>query len=347
MPHLLPRLALATTLLALTTLAHAADGRWCPALPNVGNKLAASLASEVNTHRDDQPRAQPRLHTEGTLPHQGIYDQSVAAKQDFPRMRNLALYVRLHAEDGAALDQLEKLLRAWANLYQPSFNPIDETDFDAYIDAWAISRERFGMDTQSVLDNFFRNMAQGYIAQMRANGGKGTWINNWQSHRIKLVTLTAVLLDDPAMLAEAKRLFRQQLQQNLHDDGSVLDYYERDALHYVTYDLEPLLRAALAARTRGEDWLRLPTAQGATLASALDWLLPYTRGDIVHQEYLRTTVKFDLERRDAKLPGFTGAWDPHSARNLYWLAALLDPRYASIAASLGSPPPWQVACWMS
>lgn len=320
---------------------------WCPALPNAPLKVTAGLTNEVNAHRDDQPKPQIKLHTEGTLPHQGLYDQSIEAKKDLPRMRNLALYLALKPDDAAAADQLEKLMRAWANTYQISFNPIDETDFEAFIDAYAISRPHFGMSTQSVLDNFFRTMANGYLTQIDANQHKGTWINNWQSHRIKLLTLTAVLLDDSALFGEAKRLFRQQLDQNLRDDGSVLDFYERDALHYVTYDLEPLVRSAIAARMRGDDWLHLANSHGITLANGLDWLLPYARGDISHQEYVHTNVKFDLTRREAGVPGFSGAWDPKLAKQLYWQATLLDSKYSSLAASLGGPQPWQVACWMS
>ena len=38
-----------------------------------------ALVSNVQAHLNDPPHALAKLHTEGTLPHEGIYDQSVDA----------------------------------------------------------------------------------------------------------------------------------------------------------------------------------------------------------------------------------------------------------------------------
>ena len=52
---------------------------------------AARLLARASRQLAAQPHPLPRLHTEGTLPHQGIYDDSVAAARDFPLMREAAL----------------------------------------------------------------------------------------------------------------------------------------------------------------------------------------------------------------------------------------------------------------
>ncbi len=45
----------------------------------------------------------------------------------------------------------------------------------------------------------------------------------------------------------AHQAFIAHLGRIIRADGTVLDFEERDALHYVVYDLEPPVRAAQAA----------------------------------------------------------------------------------------------------
>ena len=61
----------------------------------------------------------------------------------------------------------------------------------------------------------------------------------------------------------------------------------------MTYDLEPLLVAALAARAHGEDWY----GDGdRALGRAIAWLVPYATGEKVHEEYVRSTVAHGVLR---------------------------------------------------
>jgi len=330
-------------LFALAGAANAAE--WCDAHP-APTAAIDQLQRAVDRLSTDRPRAIERLHTEGTLPHQGIWDQSIEAKKDLPLMRDLALVWR-EKNDAEQLAAVAKLLAAWTAIYQPNLNPIDETDFEALIDAFAITGPALPAELRQKLTDKLRPWAQGYIRSIAGphSDHKGTFTNNWQSHRIKLVTLAAVALDDSGLFASARELFVKQLNDNLRPDGSVADFYERDALHYVTYDLEPLARAAIAARLRDEDWLTLAGPNGASLQKSLDWLLPYAKGETAHQEYVHTTVKFDHDRAAAGVPGFTGMWEPKSSAGLYWLAGVLAPRYRIVAETLMPEPANIAACW--
>lgn len=335
--------AFAMTGLMLATTADAAP--WCTTADVPAGALKA-LQVDADKYLAGSPRAIARLHTEGTLPHQGIWDASMEAKKDHRLIQDLALAWR-GTQDKATLAQLATVLDAWATVYQPSFNPIDETGFDVLIDAYAITQAELPAATRDKLAQLLRSWSAGYIRNMRnaASVGKGTWVNNWQSHRIKLATLAAVALNDADLFQAARSQFEKQLNQNLRPDGHSLDFEERDALHYTVYDLEPLVRAAMAARLRGEDWLNLKADNGVTLAAGLDWLLPYARGEKVHEEYVNTTVKFDLQRRDAGVAGFSGQWQPKSSAELYWLASTLDAKYLPVAQALKAQPVWLAACW--
>ena len=300
---------------------------------------AAVLAQAVSRPPAPEPQALPVIHTAGTLPHTGIHDQSAAAVRDFGYMLDLALAWR-DSRDAAALARLASYLDAWLARYRPSFQPIDETNLSGLIVAYRLTAADLPAATARRSRAFIATLAEGYLQQMEAHRGDahGVWSNNWQSHRIKLATLAAGALDDPALFARAQAAFVAQLSVNLKPDGEVLDFGERDALHYVVYDLEPLVLAAVA-QGRGEDWLHLRGAEGQTLARALDWLLPYAQGQRSHEEFRNTSVRFDMQRAAAGLPGYAGRWDPQNARNLYWSASLLDPRYASIARQLAAAPP--------
>ncbi|WP_255412281.1 alginate lyase family protein [Dickeya sp. Secpp 1600] len=300
----------------------------------------SALLSTASRPPSPQPQAIPVMHTEGTLPHQGIYDISNAAKRDFGYMRDLALAWRM-AGDAASLSRLAVYLDDWIKTYRLSFNPIDETGLDGLIDAYQLTRNDLPEATRERTRRFLNDLTTGYLQRMQAHqqDKRGTWNNNWQSHRVKLVTMGAAALDDPRLMAAAQQAFVRQLNANVRADGEVLDFSQRDALHYVVYSLEPLVRAALAARTQGHDWLDLKGRDGQSLRAALAWLKPYADGVKTHEEFARTTVRFDIERRQAGVPGFDGLWPAKTASALYWSASLLDERYLEIARKLNATSP--------
>ena len=319
-------------------------GNWCS--PQPGLPAAASLQQRASRQLDIPPAPLAHIHTEGSLPHQGIFDQSVKAKRDWEHMRDFALAWQASA-DPRWLTALARYLDAWTESYQVSFNPIDETDLDALIDSYAITARSLPATTRQQTATFLRNMAKGYIQRIRQAKTplSGTFINNWNSHRIKLITLSAVALQDEAMLKTASELYLQHIANNISAQGETWDFQERDALHYVTYDLQPLVTAALAARRHNRNWLPEKGANGASLQAALNWLTPYADGSKTHEEFVHSNVPFDAKRREAGLPGYSGQWDPKNATELFHLAARLDGRYTPIALQLApTPPAWLAVC---
>jgi len=314
------------------------------------NKQAATvkLLARASLQLTRTPQPMVRLHTEGTIPHQGIYDQSVSAARDFPLMRDAALAWRLSGDRRYA-EQVDAFLRDWTAVYVPSYNPIDETKFDAFIEAYRLTQNALSPETRKAAQAFLRTLAEGYIERSkthsdgRKSAQSATWVNNWQSHRIKIMALSAAALEDRVLMDEVHKLFLQQIAANVGLDGSVKDFADRDALHYVVYDLEPLTLAALAAQTFGDDWLHDKASNGASLADAIEWLLPYANGTKTHEEFVHTHVVFDKKRADAGVPGFSGQWNPKSAKTLFWQAAQLDFSYRPLAEKLlPTEPDWLV-----
>jgi hypothetical protein len=276
---------------------------------------------------DRQPHAMARIHVEGTLPHAGIHDASEEALHDLPAMRDLALAARLTGEARYEV-AAARLMAAWLDTYRPSFDPIDETGFDALFVAWDLLLDSSRAPLMARMERLAWEFLDGGLTHPLQGA---TAINNWNSHRVKLMTLAAFLAGDTARLEQVRAEFVQQLRQNIRPDGSTVDFERRDAIHYVVYDLEPLAMAAFAARQHGEDWWM---AADAALPRAFAWLEPYAAGRLAHEEFVHTQVAFDRERRDAGVKGFDGLFDPKAARTAFALAARLDPRWAHLARDL-------------
>jgi hypothetical protein len=337
---------LAAGLAAVALPAGAAAPAWCPLPPADAAAARSRLVHALARSADAAPHPLAHVHTEGTLPSDPAYQASAAAERDWRVMLEDALAWRAGAGDDY-LKAAQIGLGAWAGTYQPDFNPIDETNLDALIETYAITRDRLDPKVRAAAERLIRLLGEGYLdrmdAALRTGDPHSVWVNNWQSHRVKLATLAAVALSDRALFSRARAAFDRQRAANIHSDGEVLDFVQRDALHYVVYDLEPLLRAALAARRMGEDWYRR-AAGAAPLAAAVRWLAPYAEGTKTHIEFAHSTVAFDAARAKAGVKGFTGRFDPKRARELFWMAAQFDGAYAPLAAKLGSEPPFLAAC---
>jgi hypothetical protein len=328
--------------------AHAGDAPrwWCPLLAPSPARANDAMVTAALAHLDARPQPMAHLHTQGLLPHQGIHDASAEAERDWPLALRAAVAWRLSGRP-ALLRQVTRYLDAWTGSYRPDFNPIDETNLDQLFQAYALTRDALPAAARTATIALLRRMAAGYRARLRQKAGS-TYINdinNWQSHRIKLLAVTAAVLGDPALVADARRRLLAQVAANIRPDGSTVDFAQRDALDYVTYDLQPLVQAALALSPYGrENLLEARSSSGSSIAAALDWLAPYAEGRRTHQEFVHTSEPFDIERRKAGLKGYSGPWDPRNSAALYAYAAVLLPKYRPLAEQLGAAPPVLHAC---
>ncbi|TAJ50990.1 MAG: alginate lyase [Nevskiaceae bacterium] len=318
-----------------------------PAPPSVGavpdtsaTALRAAALPELFQAADTAlarpPQALASVHTEGLLPDSPVYQRSKQAKADWFASLALAIAAE-NRPDPRYRQKLNEYFEAWVGLYQPSLNPIDETDFAYLIFAYERGRPFLAEPLRQRTEALFRTMAEGYL---NAEDPRPTGRNNWQSHRVKLASLLAFALDDAGLIQRSRVAFRHQVARNIEADGTLYDFRERDALRYVTYGLEPLLTAALVARAHGEDWYWFQSQGGASLNNALVWLADYAQGRKQHQEFAHTTVDFDRRRQAAGLPGYDGLWQPENASRTYQLASRLDPAWIGLAEQLGPAQAW-------
>jgi Alginate lyase len=299
------------------------------------NKQGSDSAQKVLTYAKRNLSRPPgplaKIHTEGTLPHEGIYDASVIAMQDLNIMNLFAMSYRLTG-DKIYLNKATEYLEKWIDIYDPSFNPIDETKFDKLILTYDLIQSDLSPELNRKAMRFFYVMANGYIDKISKQSRID--VGNWQSHRIKLIVLSAYATNNIELIYKSKILFQGHLERNLNADGSTYDFRQRDALHYAVYDLEPLLVAAIAFKAHGENIFDYKTSQGVSLRDAVNWLKPYAEGDLTHEEFVNSPVLFDKQRAKAGIAGYQGLWERSSALLLYSLASVVDPIYKKLRDSL-------------
>jgi hypothetical protein len=307
------------------------------------NPQAQSIIRDADAALLQTPRPLPRLHTEGTLPHQGIRDQSIAAEKDLTLTQDLAFAYRI-TEDQRYLTRTAVYFDAWLSIYKVSGDPIDETKFDPMFLALDLTRGDLPPATERRAVEFFHSMAASYLDWLDHNFAQDPY--NWSSHRVKLAVLSAYESGDRKLIDRASRAYLRQLKQNIRPDGLVIDFLKRDALHYVVYSLEPLTMSALAAHAHGLDWFHTSTTGKPSIEEAIDGLIPYANGEKVHQEFVHSSVKFDAERSQAGEHGYSGPWDPRDSANLFAMAAFLDPKFAPVFESVRSRTGAEAPAWI-
>lgn len=322
-----------------------------------GHATVASATACLNR----SPNAVPVFQIAGRLPHDPAYDKSVQAALDLPAMADLALAYRLTG-DRKYLDATTRFVKAWANTYRTALNPIDDQDFYYFFVANDLVNSDLPPDIRALTKNFSEQMAQAYLTEAEKAPPPGspdadpnnpvykgphkpdpTRINNFQSHRLKLGTLAAFAAGDSGLIERAHGAYERQLTINIRPDGGVIDFEDRDALHYVVYDLEPLLLVTLAAHAHGQDWYDHKSMTGSSLDAAVNWLVPYAEGEKSHEEFVNSRVPFDQTRAKAGVKGFSGPWDPKGSVTVYAYASVMNSRYrkvlADIEARTGAKPP--------
>lgn len=311
----------------------------------IHSDVARAVIARARAALTRPPGAIPHLHTEGTLPGKGIREISLVAKRDQAIALDLAMAWRLTG-DRAYLEQAGRYLDAWARVYQLSFNPIDETGFDLMAMACDLTKADLPADIRARSDELWRRMAAGYLDAMDAGPAHAN--TNWQSHRVKLATMAAFQTGDARLIDRARDAYRKQISLNLRPDGSTFDFEERDALHYVTYDLDPLMMAALTAKVHGEDWYGWSAPGGASLPRSLDWLADFARGSRTHIEFANSKIQFDRDRAAAGEAEYVPhAWQPDAALDTFAIAALLDRRFATLGAALAAKSGRGPAAWVT
>ncbi|SHN35163.1 Alginate lyase [Cyclobacterium lianum] len=283
------------------------------------------LQAAVADIRDDEPDPLSEIHYEGLLDNNPSRMETVRHLED---MDKLALFYWHHAffGDAHSLQKMMDFSLAWAKMFQPTGNPINENKLLPIVYAYPFVEPHMKSRQQHTMEEWLREMARAEIGNERVP------LNNWETKRINLVGTIGLLLEDDKLVSWAEEKAAYYVENALFADGSSADIRQRDALSYHVSGLKPLLQFLITLEQetgRGKDFFYRETADGASVARSLDFVLPYAKGEKIYRQWENSKVRLDQERAAAGLekyqPGV--AYDPQKAYETMALASYFDDKY--------------------
>jgi hypothetical protein len=299
-------------------------------LPPAITRETARLLQVARDGLDQPITPVQALHTEGTVFSDPSYKASVAATSQLSLVYAWATCARIGqpplSEQCTA--RAGDAIEAWTTTYQPSGNPINENALIPLLQSIDLMLPLLPPDRQVTALSWTADLEKQGEALFATFPAKDTrLLNNWQSWRLCIAGLSAVITGDTDLQARVRDQVRQHIAQNIYADGSTEDFHARDALHYHVYDLEPLVELDLFTSL-------VDPADEAAILRGLQFLQPFVSGQQQHLEFAHSTVPFDARRREAGDPTFAPApWKPASARTLLRLARIRFPDIRPWASS--------------
>jgi hypothetical protein len=274
-----------------------------------------------------------RFELAGTLNGHPGHIRSDEAKRPFGAIFALAVASRTAAEPlrTESLRTAAAALLAWAKVYQPTGNPVDEWFFipllqaaDLVADSLDVSAERRLMDWVGEFalagDRFYAGRRDGVPARA----------NNWMARRLEIRAVAATVGGLASLRANLPAQLEEFVARNYIDgpsgrpDGRTYDFVQRDALNYHVAAVRPVVEIMLCTPDLARSAVRVAAASG------LEFVRPYFLRQLRHVEFANTTIPIDLARRDEGNPVFQHApWDPARGRVLLRLARPVFPAIRS------------------
>ncbi|HEY6330204.1 MAG TPA: alginate lyase family protein [Blastocatellia bacterium] len=284
--------------------------------------LCGRVIEDANQDLSAQPHPLKQIQTEGKLQSDPVKVETQKGLMDTGKVFSLGIAYTVTG-DLKYSEKVKQFILAWAEVNKPTGDPIDETNLEPLMIGYDLVRKTFSDSERDRADRWLKKVAEEEISNKRSGG---TAINNWNSHRLKIIGLAAFLTGDEKLLHHAVDGYMEQIRVNLRPDGSSLDFEERDALHYHCYDLEPLLTLARVAQLNGIDLYNYTSPKGASLPKSVQFALPYASGEKTHAEFVNSTVAFDRKRAAAGEQRYIAGrpFDPSDARKTVELDSFFD-----------------------
>jgi hypothetical protein len=243
------------------------------------NKDAGALyirfKREADRALDDSPHPIERIQSEGKLPKDPAKIETEASLADMRKLEALG-YAFAIEDDPKYATKAREFVLAWAKVNHSAGDPIDDTNLEPLIFAYDLTRETFSQEERRIVEAYLQEVVTAELTTAKLK--RNNHYNNWHSHRLKIVGLIAFVLQDKPLIEQTVAMYKEQIDHNLEPDGSSYDFHQRDALHYHTYDLAPLLTLAIAAQSNGVDLYSYRSTKGATLGKGVDILAAVCSG---------------------------------------------------------------------
>ncbi|WP_207532303.1 alginate lyase family protein [Desertivirga arenae] len=299
------------------------------------NPKARDIVKEFESRAEkaltDAPDPIKLIQSQGLLMGNPAKMSSLKSLGDVNKIFALSLMYRLKGER-KYLNKAVEFLKAWARENKPDGNPINETKLEDLVFGYDLIRKALSINDRKLIDAWLDAMATAEVNHPSGKGNKGTAVNNWNSHRIKMMTMINYVLKEGKYDKIVENELNRQLEVNLNPDGSTHDFYERDALNYHIFSVEPLLKTAIVIqRATGKNYFTIESSKGGSIKKSTDFLVPFMTGAKTHKEFQNSKVEFDRQRANNNEKGFIVAnFIPSKGVVALVTADYFDPAYLEV-----------------
>ena len=310
---------------------------------NATADLYISWLNNAKNALSEKPNPKDTIVSEGHLSNHPDKIASQISMKDYKKIYALSLAYQLEGKVDF-LNKAAEYLVAWATVNHPTGNPINDTKLDEVMMGYDMIRSEIKESDRQTIDNWLITIAE--LELKKGKKGKVTTMNNWHSHRLKVVGQIGFILNDKKYIDYAITGIETQVATNLNPDGTSFDFLERDAMHYHLYDLEPLTTLAIIIkRAKDINEFTFVSQTGSSIKKSFDWLLPFMTGDKTHAEYVNSKVEFDRKRAQNNEKAFEIGHSFKPSQGIYALslASYFDKSYLNVINNVkkGEKDSWQ------
>jgi hypothetical protein len=295
-------------------------------------KLNDSIQHLAEKALHHAPRPLETIYYEGLLDNNPKRIDTRKSLEDADAVVNL-IYGSYSNNKPALRKKAAEFTRAWASIYKPTGNPINENKFTAFFWAYYLFQNDFDGPDQQLVENWMRE-----IATLEMNR-KETPNNNWQAKRLKIIGLIGCIIGDTTFQRFALDGFKEYINSAYYADGTSEDLAKRDALSYHIGGIKPCLSVFINFRKFDPafDLYEYVGVDGGSICKSVEYMIPYASGKKQHAEWVNTTVQLDRDRAAAGLEHYQPGklFDPLESRPLLEWACYYNPNWYDILDSEG------------
>lgn len=219
------------------------------------------------------------------------------------------------------IDTLKKKILNTVENHVPTGNPITECNVYFLCDAFRKISSAFSPEECKKI----KEWAVAIASALLKSYDEGFRIeNNFQSHRIHIVSCIGYTFNQRVFVLWAYRAWSKQIETNLRPNGSSLDFEERDSLTYHVFNLQALVFTIkyLSPYFPRFNFYNYASPKNTSLKKSVDFLKPYIKGERQNIMFVNTKYASDKQIQ-VNLLG--KPWDRFNARNLILKCKEYDP----------------------
>lgn len=298
-----------------------------------------SLMSDADALLDDRPNPLENIIYEGRVSNHPDRLNSVKHLRDMTKIYTLtwACFVSGKSTYGA---KAIEFVEAWAKKYKASGNDVNDNKILACMISYQVLKNQMSESQKTTIGKWIKTIGDALKKGWKDQGG------NHVAKRLKLIYFAAYLDDDQGRIDWVQEKIQVVWNATLYENGETHDFRRRDAVHYHMSSIVEFLQIARIGRLLGKDHYNQKADNGGSIARAIDFVMPFIKGEKIHPEWVNSRTKLDHQKWQAGDPYYKPGkpWDPWEAYESLLLASAFDNSLHHWAEKLrqgkNKPLPW-------